>query len=134
MRSPELAAITVFNAVYGGGISSKLFLNVRERLSLCYYTSSMIDRHKGVMYVISGIDFNKYDEVLGEILTQLEAVKEGEISPEELDGRKSRFVVSESRIDSAASMDAFYLGQAVDGLDYGLEEYGLLLKSYQGRS
>lgn len=127
MQSPDLAAITVFNAVYGGGISSKLFLNVRERLSLCYYASSMIDRHKGVMYVISGIEFKKYDEALSEILDQLEAVKKGEISSEELDGAKK--VVSSSlkaALDSAASLDAFYLGQAVDGLDFGLEEYAAL--------
>lgn len=127
MYTPNLAAITIFNAVYGGGVTSKLFMNVRERLSLCYYASSMIDRHKGVMYVISGIEFNKYDEALGEILAQLEAVKRGELSTEELEGAKK--VISSSlkaAMDSASSMDSFYLSQAIEGLDFGLEEYANL--------
>lgn len=129
MHSPDFAAITVFNAVYGGSVTSKLFLNVRERLSLCYYASSLIDRHKGVMYVISGIEFNKYDEALGEILAQLEAVKKGEISPEELDGAK-KYVSSslKSALDSASSLDSFYLSQAVEGLDYGIEEFTALVE------
>ena len=39
MEEPDLAALYVFNAVYGSGVSSKLFNNVRERLQLCYYAS-----------------------------------------------------------------------------------------------
>ena len=90
---------------------------------------SLIDRHKGVMYVISGIEFNKYDEALGEILAQLEAVKKGEISPEELDGAK-KYVSSslKSALDSASSLDSFYLSQAVEGLDYGIEEFTALVE------
>jgi predicted Zn-dependent peptidase len=47
MLSPNYAALMVFNAVFGGSVTSKLFLNVREKLSLCYYASSIIEKHKG---------------------------------------------------------------------------------------
>ena len=54
MLSPNYAALMVFNAVYGGSVTSKLFSNVRERLSLCYYANSVIEKHKGIMVVASG--------------------------------------------------------------------------------
>ena len=42
MEEPDTAALTVFNAAFGGGTSSKLFANVRERLQLCYYAGSLV--------------------------------------------------------------------------------------------
>ena len=77
MEEPDEAAIRVFNAVYGGCPTSKLFANVRERLSLCYYASSSVDIHKGLLCVSSGIDFDKYDPAREEILSQLEAMRRG---------------------------------------------------------
>ena len=54
MEEPDVAAIHVFNSVYGSGSTSKLFMNVREKLSLCYYASSSVDTHKGLMLISSG--------------------------------------------------------------------------------
>jgi predicted Zn-dependent peptidase len=124
MYAPDYAAITVFNALYGGSVTSKLFLNVREKLSLCYYASSSIEKHKGVMLVSSGIEFDKYQQALDEILAQLEALKKGDITPQELDGAKKYVITSlKASLDSASDMDNFYLGQAVEGLNFGLEEF-----------
>ena len=81
MEDPDEPAVRVFNAVFGGGPTSKLFSNVRERLSLCYYANSTIDLHKGLLVVSSGIDFDKYDAAKDEILAQLEAMRRGEITP-----------------------------------------------------
>ena len=49
MEDPDIAALYVFNAVFGGCVTSKLFMNVREKLSLCYYASSLVDLHKGIL-------------------------------------------------------------------------------------
>jgi predicted Zn-dependent peptidase len=127
MQEPNQAALRVFNAVYGGSVTSKLFMNVRERLSLCYYASSVIDRHKGIMAVGSGIEFSKYDEALKEILAQLDAIKNGELTDQELNAAK-RFVASDLRadMDSPAALEDFYLAQAIEGLDYGPEELAAL--------
>jgi len=84
MKKPDVAALLVFNALYGGSVTSKLFLNVREKLSLCYYASSHIERHKGLLIVSSGIEIEKYDDALAEILRQLELLRQGEISGEGL--------------------------------------------------
>ena len=66
MEEPDIAALYVFNAVYGGCVTSKLFMNVREKLSLCYYASSGVDVHKGIMKVSSGVDFARRQEAQDE--------------------------------------------------------------------
>lgn len=127
MEDPDSAAIRVFNAVYGGAVTSKLFENVREKLSLCYFASSMTDMHKGVMVVSSGIEFEKYDEAKDEIFRQLEAIQNGELTPEELSYAK-RYTASSLRTmtDSPGALENFYLSQTVEGLDYGPEELAAL--------
>lgn len=129
MYLPNYAAMTVFNTVYGGGVTSKLFANVREKLSLCYFASSSIDSHKGIMTVSSGIDPAKYEEALAEILAQLEACRKGDISDKELESAKS-YVAASLRAynDSASTMDDFYLGQEIKELNYDLNEYAGLVE------
>lgn len=123
MEEPDIAAISVFNAVYGSGVNSKLFLNVREKLSLCYFASSYTDTHKGIMCVYSGIDFDKYDEAKAEILAQLNDVKSGSFTEEELKDAKIAVATSLRSIpDSAGSLEGFYLSNTLDGLDYEPEE------------
>ena len=55
--SDDTAALLMGNTLFGGSSNSKLFLNVREKLSLCYYASSLYHRQKGVITVSSGIEF-----------------------------------------------------------------------------
>lgn len=128
MDEPYIPAMYVFNAVYGSGANSKLFLNVREKLSLCYYASSAVLIKKGIMLVSSGIEFDKYEEAKNEILAQLEAVKNGDITPEELETAK-RSVSSELRsaMDSQGELEGFWLSQAMEGLDYGPMELAELI-------
>lgn len=130
MEEPDIAALNVFNCVYGGGSTSKLFMNVREKLSLCYYASSFCYTHKGIMLVQSGIDFDRYDEAKAEILAQLEAMKNGEISDEELLSAK-RAVASDLRslMDSQGELEGFWLAQSLDGLDYGPMELAELVEN-----
>jgi predicted Zn-dependent peptidase len=118
----DRAAVTVFNAIYGGSVSSRLFLNVREKLSLCYYASSSVEWQKGLMFVSSGIEISQYDAALGEILSQLDGVKKGELTADELDtAKKSVANALKMLTDSQISMENFYLGQALDGMSYGPE-------------
>ena len=88
MEEPDIPALYVFNAVYGSGATSKLFMNVREKLSLCYYASSAVYPHKGIMLVSSGIEFDKLDAARDEILAQLDSVRRGEITDDELRSAK----------------------------------------------
>ena len=127
MEEPDIPALYVFNAVYGSGATSKLFMNVREKLSLCYYASSAVSLHKGTMLVSSGIEFDKLDAARDEILAQLDSVRRGEITDDELRSAK-KSVASDLRAvqDSIGELEGFYLSQALDGLDYGPAELAAL--------
>lgn len=129
MEELDVAAIHVFNSVYGSGSNSKLFMNVREKLGLCYYASSVAYIRKGLLLVASGIEFDKFEAARDEIFAQLEAMKQGAISEEELAAAK-RCVASDLRslADSQGELEGFYLAQAVDGLDYGPRELAELVE------
>jgi len=127
MDDPDFAAIRVFNALYGGTATSRLFLNVREKLSLCYYADSFCDRLKGIMLVSSGIEFDKFDETKSEILAQLDEIRNGLFSDEELEfARKAVCSQLVSLTDSPGALEDFYLTQTLTGLDCSPEEYAAL--------
>lgn len=88
----EYPALVLCNAIFGGTPLSKLFLNVREKLSLCYYASSVLEKMKGLVLVSSGIEFDKYQQAKDEILAQLEAIRRGEIEDWELEGARRTLI------------------------------------------
>lgn len=128
MEEPDLAALYVFNAVYGSGVTSKLFANVRERLQLCYYAGSVLDTHKGLMMVSSGIEFDKFEQARDEIFAQLENIRQGQISEDELHWAKAG-VASDLRslMDSQGDLEGFYLSQTLDGWEFGPMELAELV-------
>jgi len=123
VRDEEFPALLLMNAVFGGTSMSKLFMNVREKLSLCYFASSGLERIKGLMLVSSGIEFEKYQQAKDEILAQLEACRRGEITGDEMEGAR-RIVITALRttLDSQSRMADFWLGQAVAGQEEEPEE------------
>jgi predicted Zn-dependent peptidase len=82
-------ALQVFNGIFGGFSHSKLFINVREKASLAYYAASRLESHKGLMMVMSGIDLKNYDQAVGIIHDQLEAMKNGDFTDQELEQTKA---------------------------------------------
>lgn len=81
-------AMMLFNRLYGGSPYSKLFLNVREKLSLAYYASSTYNSHKGLVIVSSGIEFKNYEPAKNEILAQLKEMQNGNFTLEEIESAK----------------------------------------------
>ena len=123
-RDPEFAAMQVFNALYGAGMTSKLFVNVREKLSLCYYASSAYYGSKGIVTVSSGIDPENYQKARDEILHQLAQCQAGNITSGELTAAKSAILSSlRSTPDSPGSLEGFFATAAISGLRWSLEEY-----------
>ena len=119
----DYPALTVLNALFGGTTMSRLFLNVREKLSLCYYASSTLEKMKGLLLVSSGIEFDKYDTAREEILAQLESIRRGEIEDWELEGTRSILINGHrSTLDDQGRLEEFWLGQSAAGLDIGIEE------------
>ena len=116
-------------AVYGGTTLSKLFMNVREKLSLCYYASATLEKMKGLVLVSSGIEFDKYETAKDEILAQLEAVRRGEMEDWELEGsRRTLIGMCHATLDDQGRQEEFWLGQAAAGLEYGPEELAARLE------
>ena len=121
--SEDVPALLLGNTLFGGSSNSKLFLNVREKLSLCYFASSAYHRQKGIITVSSGIEFENYQKAYDEILTQLQAVQEGRLEDWELEGARSTLLNSYASMgDSQTKMENFYLGQAATGQMESLEE------------
>ncbi|MEA4966290.1 MAG: pitrilysin family protein [Oscillospiraceae bacterium] len=122
LHDPGFAALQMLNAVYGGSVTSKLFLNVREKLSLCYYASSSLEAHKGLMVVSSGIEFEQEAMAREEILRQLEDCRQGKITEEELENARTYLISTfQTALDSPGHIDDFFLGQAIAGLNGTME-------------
>lgn len=101
--------LTVMCDIFGGGPYSRLFANVREKMSLCYYCSASAVRQKGLLTVESGVETANAEAAQKEILNQLEAVKKGEFSDFEFDSSiKSICDSLNSYNDSQGALDTWY--------------------------
>ena len=110
------AVFTLFNEIFGGSPTSKLFENVREKLSLCYYCRSMPEAHKGTMVVTSGIEVENKQKAQDEIQKQLDLVKAGSISDEELSNAKKSIANTYRELeDDPAALCSWYLSRILAG-------------------
>lgn len=113
---PSVMAVRVVVALFGATPQSKLFLNVREKLSLCYYCAAKYDRIKGIMLVQSGVEQKNLDKARAEILNQLDEIKNGNFTDAELDDTKRSLANSYRTIgDFLSGLENFYLSQVFDG-------------------
>lgn len=125
--STDMPAMLMVNNMFGGTSNSKLFLNVREKLSLCYYAGSTYHRAKGLVTVSSGIEAANYDRAVAEIMAQLEALRGGRWEDWEFEGARSSLRNSlRSMEDSAGALEDYALSQAAAGSD---ETIPLLLEA-----
>lgn len=117
-------AAILFNEILGGSPASKLFMNVRERLSLCYYCSSHYDPYFGNLTVSSGVDNENAETAKAEILAQIEDMKNGRISDVEFNAAKRAFEHYCRQIyDYPFDIFAFYRSRAVLGVDTTIEQH-----------
>lgn len=116
-------AMMLLNAVFGSGATSKLFEEIREKQSLCYYASSSMDKFKGIMVVDSGIECGNYDVAREGILHQLELCRQGAITQDELETAR-KYLLSALRTgkDSPGRLDDYAIGQAIAGSSRTMEE------------
>ena len=123
-RCPELPAMQMFNVIFGGGMTSKLFQNVREKMSLCYSIDASYYGAKGILLVNAGIDFDKEAVTRQEILRQLDACQKGEITEAELTAAREALLSSLRSVpDSPGTIENFVSTSALSGLVYSREGY-----------
>lgn len=124
LRDPRLAAMQVCNTILGAGMTSKLFMNIREKQSLCYDIGSGYHGSKGILFVSAGIDCDKKEHVKQEILNQLEAIRQGDITHEELLAAKEGLISGlRGSHDSPGAIEGYYATGAVSGLDWTPQRY-----------
>ena len=112
----EYPALMMYNAILGCGIFSKLFNNVREKLSLCYYASSGIDYLKGIMTINSGIEVENFQKAYDEIFVQMKDIEDGKISDTEMEAALLGTVNTiNSLSDNPFIADDYYLGKIISG-------------------
>lgn len=117
-------AASVYNAVLGGGANSKLFQNVREKNSLAYTASSSYIRTKNIILVHCGIDIDKYKKALETIKEQLEDMKKGNFTDEDVEDSKKLIVSSIKSISAEQDTEITYdYGQELSSEHMTIEEY-----------
>ena len=122
--------LLVFNSVYGNGTHSKLFCNVREKLSLAYYAYSRLNRYKSIITVGSGIEFENFEKAKNEILLQLDEIKQGNVTEFELSSAKKSIINAyKSMEDEPARIIAAKTGSAILNEEMSVEEMAELVNA-----
>ena len=123
------AAVSMYNAILGGGANSKLFQNVREKASLAYSAGSSYIRRKNAILIQTGIEIENYDKTLDIIEKQLEDMKNGNISDDEFNSAKELIVSSIELIEeSKEDMITFYFDQNLFEENLSVTEYKEMIK------
>ena len=117
-------AASVYNAVLGGGANSKLFQNVREKNSLAYTASSSYIRTKNIILIHCGIDIDKYKKALETIKEQLEDMKKGNFTDEDVEDSKKLIISSIKSISAEQDTEITYdYGQELSSEHMTIKEY-----------
>lgn len=121
-------AAQMASVVLGGTPSSKLFVNVREKHSLCYYCSCQLVQPSGILLVSSGVEHQNVSAAYDEIMRQLALLQQGEVTRQELDQAQKAVLNSYRTVgDSLAAQESYYMQRILNPTVYSpLEEAELL--------
>ena len=120
----EKYKVSVYNPILGGSATSKLFQEVREKASLAYTASSNFVRHKGNIMINCGIEIKNYEKALEIIRKQLEDIKNGKFTDEDLNNSKKGIISAIKGIEEEQDTEiTYYFGQELSENEIGTEEY-----------
>ncbi len=110
------AAIKLMTSIFGGGTYSKLFMNVREKMGLCYYCSARLFNAKGIIVVESGVETENAQKALEAIRNELDEMKKGNFTDEIIESAKMSICDSLKSVeDSNLAVNAWLIGQCASG-------------------
>ena len=128
-ENADVYTAKLFSAILGGGTTSKLFVNVREKNSLCYFTGSVYDSFKNTLFMYCGIDPKNEKKAEKAMTEQLSACVAGDITDEEIKNARKGMLDDLATIDdSPFSQEGFWLRAAVSGDERTPEELSLKVK------
>lgn len=123
IRHPDFYAMLVMSEIYGGSPVSKLFMNVREKLSLCYYCNAAYEVFMGSIMVSCGVSPANREKAEGEILYQLKQIAMGKITDEEFEAAKHSLCNGyRSFSDSPSALETYYSCRNEFGVDCTVEK------------
>lgn len=109
------AAMRTFTDLFGGGTYSRLFVNVREKQSLCYYCAARLTAAKGILTVQSGVETGNAERAEKEIRKQLDEMKAGGVTAEDLEkSKRSMEDFFLSVFDTPEELDGWLFSQVTD--------------------
>ena len=121
--------VMIMTDIFGGGPYSRLFSNVREKMSLCYYCSASAVRQKGLITVESGVEKENAEKAEKAIISQLDIVKNGEFSEFEFNSSLKSICDSLNTYnDSQVSLDTWYALKANNSTLYSPEDIAERIK------
>lgn len=112
--SPDYFKFVLFNMVLGGDVSSKMFMNIREKLSLCYTCYSSLDATKGLFTAYAGIDPENKEKTLSAFFEELENIRAGKVSESELEDAKKAYINRMKEIQDNPSLLAMWFHMRLD--------------------
>ena len=122
-RCTDIYALLLATSIFGGSPVSKLFLNVREKLSLAYYAAARVETKKKFMLISSGIETDRFDEAFNEIMAQLECMKTGKIDDFETEAAKKYMKTAYDAVkDNQRGVEDFYLSKIIEGSSVTIDE------------
>ena len=114
----EAAALSLFSDIFGGGPYSRLFSNVREKMSLCYYCSSITEHNKGILIAECGTQNEDKEKAQNAILQEIENIKNGIFTDEELNNTKKSLITSCKAVtDSVGGIISWNFSNKMSGND-----------------
>ena len=120
----------IYNSILGGSANSKLFQNVREKNSLAYTASSSLLKTKNNIFINCGIEIQNYEKALEIIKQQLEDLKNGDFTDEEVENAKKGIISAIKLIDDEQDTEIlYYFGQEFTDKKTSLEEYEEIIKN-----
>ena len=118
----RLSALMVANSIFGSGAHSKLFNNVREKLSLCYYKlQAVLTKTKGALFVNAGIEFRISKRHMMKYLFNERMLKTAKYHSRYESSINAIINSLESYKDDQDMLQSFYLGQKIVGTDYDID-------------
>lgn len=114
----------IYNSILGGSANSKLFQNVREKASLAYTASSSYYRFKNNIFINCGIEIGNFDKALEIIKQQIEDMKKGDFTDEEVENAKQGIIAAIKSIDDEQDTEiTYYFGQELSENKLSIDEY-----------